>query len=242
LRPLIFRGYSSLGVLPKHNPISVVVMSWYWGKYLGKKAESGVDVIVSSWRRAAPDTFPTMAKSAPNYLSSQLIKIESIAMRDGIDKAKTDADEIGYETFDEGIALDSFGFVSEGSGENLFVVRDGKVYTPQLSSALLPGITRISIMQLLEDMNIPVIETNIPREMLYVCDELFFTGTAAEVTPIRSVDRQAVGAVAEEKPLPNNSAWISRGKVGPLTKELRSRFMEIVSGKAKDKYGWLTYV
>lgn len=242
LRPIIYRGYSALGVLPRHNPVNVAVMTWYWGKYLGKKAETGVDVMVSSWRRAAPDTFPTMSKSGANYLNSQLIKIESVAMRAEMDPAKVAADELGYEQFDEGIALDVFGYVSEGSGENIFLVRDGVVYTPPLGSALLPGITRNSVLQLLDEMGVKVVEMNIPREMLYVSDEIFFTGTAAEVTPIRSVDRQAVGKPVMEKPLPDGSAYISRGKVGDLTKKLQKRFMDIVAGKAKDKYGWLTHV
>lgn len=243
IRPLVFRGYSSLGVLPKFNPINVVILTWFWGKYLGSKAETGVDVIVSSWRRAAPDTFPTMSKSTANYLNSQLIKIESVAMRQGIDASRTANDEIGFETFDEGIALNTFGNVSEGSGENLFFVRDGIVYTPSISEGVLPGITRNCAITLLEqEMGLKVIETVIPRDMLYLCDELFFTGTAAEVTPIRSVDRLAVGEVVEELALPNESAYISRGKVGPITRELRQRFMDIVTGKAPDKYGWLTKV
>ncbi|MCX7836103.1 MAG: branched-chain amino acid transaminase [bacterium] len=243
IRPLVFRGYASLGVLPKNNPINVVIMTWYWGKYLGPKAETGVDVMVSSWRRAAPDTFPTLSKSMANYLNSQLIKIESVAMRNGVDKENSTKDVIGFETFDEGIALNVNGTVSEGSGENLFLVREGIVYTPSLAEGVLPGITRHCVITILEkEMGLKVVETSIPREMLYICDELFFTGTAAEVTPIRSVDRIAVGEVVEEVPLPNESAYISRGGVGPITKELRQRLMDIVTGRAPDKYGWLTKV
>ncbi|MDK9698860.1 MAG: branched-chain amino acid transaminase [bacterium] len=243
LRPLVFRGYHSLGVLPKDNPINVVIMSWYWGKYLGAKALNGVDVMVSSWNRAAPNTFPTMAKTAPNYLNSQLVKIESVAMRAELDPEKVAADELGYEQFDEGIALNTQGFVSEGSGENLFIIRDGIVYTPPAAAMILPGITRMCAITIMErDMGLKVVEANIPREMLYICDELFFTGTAAEVTPIRSVDRQAVGEVVAEKKLPFGGAYISRGKIGPITKELQERFLAIVKGEAPDKYGWLTHV
>jgi len=209
IRPLIYRGYGDIGVNPLNNPVDVMISVFVWGAYLGKDAlEKGADVCVSSWRRAAPDTFPTMAKASGNYLNSSLIKMEAIMN--------------GYV---EGIALDSFGLVSEGSGENLFLVYEGKLYTTPFASAILPGITRATVVQLAKDLGYEVVETMIPREWLYIADEVFFTGTAAEITPIRSVDKIAVG----------------EGKPGPITLSLHNAFQDVVRN-ANDKYGWLTYI
>ena len=210
LRPIAFRGYGTFGVNPFPAPIEVYIATWAWGKYLGEEAiEQGVDVCVSSWTRLAPNTFPAMAKSGANYMNSQLIKMEAITN--------------GYV---EGIALDVQGYVSEGSGENIFVVKDGGVHTPPLHASILPGITRDSIITLCGDLGIPVIQKGVPRELLYVADEVFFTGTAAEVTPIRSIDRIQIGA----------------GRRGPITERLQKAFFDVTSGKAEDKHEWLTRV
>ncbi|MFN3323237.1 MAG: branched-chain amino acid transaminase [Bryobacteraceae bacterium] len=210
IRPIVLRGYSDVGVLPINNPIEVYVACWEWGKYLGDEAlAQGVDVCISSWNRIAPNTLPALAKAGGNYLNSQLIRMEAHAN--------------GYA---EGIALDEAGYVSEGSGENIFVIRDGKIYTPPLGASVLPGITRDSIIQLAESARIPVIETIVPREMLYIADEVFFTGTAAEVTPIRSIDRITIG----------------QGHRGPITEKLQKEFFAILSGTAPDRFGWLTPV
>jgi branched-chain amino acid aminotransferase len=210
LRPIAFRGYGTFGVNPLQAPIEVYIACWSWGSYLGQEAqEKGVDVCISSWARIAPDTLPAMAKSGANYMNSQLIKMEAITN--------------GYA---EGIALDSAGYISEGSGENVFIVRNGEVMTPPLNASILPGITRDSIIQICRDNSIPVIERMLPREALYICDEAFFTGTACEVTPIRSVDRIQIG----------------NGERGPITALLQEKYMNIVQGKAMDKYGWLTYI
>jgi branched-chain amino acid aminotransferase len=184
------------------------ILNFPWGKYLAG-ADEGVDVCVSSWTRIAPNTLPTMAKAGANYMNSQLIKMEAATN--------------GYA---EGIALDASGFVSEGSGENLFLVRNGNLYTPPLGNSVLPGITRDSVIRLAKDHCIPVIEQMIPREMLYVADEAFFTGTAAEISPIRSVDKILVG----------------KGAVGPVTKTLQKDFFGILHGTAEDKYHWFTPV
>ncbi len=210
VRPLVYRGYESLGVDPFPCPIDVAIAVWPWGAYLGKDAiEKGVDVMVSSWRREAPDTLPAMAKASANYMNSQLIKMESQIN--------------GYA---EGIALDAFGFVSEGSGENLFLVKKGTVYTPPLTAAILPGITRSTVMTLLNDMKMPVVERSIPREMLYIADEVFFVGTATEVTPVRSIDRQTVG----------------RGVRGEITARVQAEYMAMVTGQKEDRHHWLTRV
>ena len=210
IRPIILRGYGTMGVLPFGNPTEVYLACWEWGKYLGDEAlAQGVDVCVSSWTRIAPNTLPALAKAAGNYMNSQLIRMQ--AHLDG---------------YAEAIALDEGGQVSEGSGENIFVVRDGKIHTPPLASSVLPGITRDSVATLARDLGIPVVETPIPREMLYIADEIFFTGTAAEVTPIRSVDKIQVGA----------------GRRGPITERLQKAFFDIVSGRAEDRHGWLTPV
>jgi branched-chain amino acid aminotransferase len=210
IRPLIFRGYHSLGVNPLPCPVESYIMVWEWGKYLGPEAlEEGVDVQVSTWQRAAQNTFPGLAKCAANYMNAQLIKTEAI--------------EHGYS---EGIALDTRGHVSEGSGENIFLVYEGRVLTPSLAASVLPGITRDTVMTLAGELGYTAEETDIPREMLYVADEVFFTGTAAEITPIRSIDRVQVGA----------------GRRGPVTEALQTRFFDIVEGRAEDQYGWLTSV
>ena len=209
LRPVIFRGYGEVGVSPLKNPIEIYLLAWRWGKYLGEEAlKQGVDVCVSSWRRMAPNTLPAMAKAAANYMNAQLIKMEAITN--------------GYV---EGIALDTTGNLSEGSGENIFVVRDGKLFTPPLASSVLPGITRDSVITLAREMGYEVIEQALAREILYIADEVFFTGTAAEITPLRSVDRIVVG----------------KGQPGPITRKLQERFLAIVQGQAEDKYGWLTF-
>ena len=210
IRPIVLRGYGGMGVLPKDNPIETYMACWSWGKYLGDEAlTDGVDVCVSSWTRIAPNTLPALSKAGGNYLNSQLIRMEAAAN--------------GYA---EGIALDSQGYVSEGSGENIFVIRDGKILTPPLGASVLPGITRDTILKIAAQLNIPVVETIIPRELLYIADEIFFSGTAAEVTPIRSVDRIVVGA----------------GHRGPITEKIQSRFFSIVEGKSDDEFGWLTPV
>jgi branched-chain amino acid aminotransferase len=208
IRPVIFRGFGEVGVNPLKNPIEIYLLAWEWGKYLGDEAlRQGVDVCVSSWQRIAPNTLPAMAKAAANYMNAQLVKMEAVTN--------------GYV---EGISLDAAGHISEGSGENLFLVREGKIFTPPLSSSILPGITRDSVITLAQELGYPVIEQAISREMLYIADEVFFTGTAAEITPIRSVDRIVVG----------------KGQPGPLTRSLQARFLSIVQGQAEDKYGWLT--
>jgi branched-chain amino acid aminotransferase len=208
IRPVVFRGYGEVGVNPLKNPIEIYLLAWEWGKYLGAEAlAQGVDVCVSSWHRMAPNTMPAMAKAASNYMNAQLIKMEAITN--------------GYV---EGIALDPSGHISEGSGENIFLARDGRIFTPPLASSVLPGITRDSVMTLARELGCEVSEQALAREMLYIADEVFFTGTAAEITPIRSVDRIVVG----------------QGKPGPITKKLQERFLSIVEGRAEDKYGWLT--
>jgi branched-chain amino acid aminotransferase len=210
IRPIAMRGYGEMGVLGIKNPIETYVACWEWGKYLGEEAlAQGVDVCISSWKRIAPNTLPALSKAASNYMNSQLIRME--------------ANTNGY---DEGIALDEQGYISEGSGENIFVIRDGKIHTPPLGASVLPGITRDSVIQLAQAAGLPLVETIIPREMLYIADEVFFTGTAAEVTPIRSVDRIQVGA----------------GKRGPITERLQREFFAIIDGKSPDKHGWLTPV
>ena len=210
LRPLVIRTGEQMGVLGTDAPVETFIIAWRWGTYLGHEAlESGADVRVSSWRRPAPDTFPTMAKAAGNYLNSQLSKME----------AKQDQ-------YSEGIMLDSFGYVAEGSGENLFAVRDNVVYTSPLASGILQGVTRDSVMRIAMDLGLEVREQVMPREFLYVADELFFCGTAAEITPIRTVDRIPVGS----------------GKRGPITREIQREYLGIVKGQIADRHGWLTMV
>ena len=212
IRPVVVRTGNRMGVLPdnRDEAVETFIIPWKWGRYLGDEAlEQGVDVCVSSWRRAAPDTFPSMAKAGGNYLNSQLTLLE--------------AKQNGYV---EGIMLDSFGFVSEGSGENIFVVRDGVLYTTPMAGAILWGVTRDSVMQIARDLGYEVREQTIPREMLYIADEVFFTGTAAEVTPVRSIDRITIG----------------EGRRGPVTQAIQQRYLGIAKGRIADPYGWLTAV
>jgi branched-chain amino acid aminotransferase len=210
IRPLVIRTGEQMGFNPVGVPVETFVLLWNWGTFLGHEAfEHGADACVSSWRRAAPDTFPTMAKASGNYLNSQLSKIE--ARQDG---------------YHEAITLDSFGFVSEGSGENLFLIRDDVLYTSPISAGILHGITRDTIIRLARDRGHEVREQSIPREMLYVADEVFFCGTAAEITPVRSVDKIPVGT----------------GKPGPITRALQAEYMGIAKGRIPDRHGWLTPV
>ena len=210
IRPIVIRGYGEMGVNPLKNPIEVYIACWSWGKYLGEEAlAEGVDVCVSSWTRIAPNTLPALAKAGANYMNSQLVKMEALAN--------------GYS---EGIALDANGYVSEGSGENIFVVRDGKIHTPPLGASVLPGITRDSVLTLARELGIPLVETIIPREMLYIADEVFFSGTAAEITPIRSIDRIPIG----------------KGRRGPVAEKLQKEFFAVISGTRKDQHGWLSPV
>ncbi|HSG47276.1 MAG TPA: branched-chain amino acid transaminase [Longimicrobiales bacterium] len=210
IRPMVLRGYGAAGLFAEASPVETYVAAWPWGTYLGEGAlERGVDVCVSSWMRAHPNTFPVAAKAAGHYVSAQLIKMEAVAN--------------GYT---EGIAVGPGGLVSEGSGQNLFLVRDGVLITPFLDGTSLSGITRDAILRLAAEMGIPIREQLVPRESLYTADELFFTGTASEVTPIRSVDRVEVGS----------------GKAGPVTLRLQRAFMDVVTGATADDRGWLTYV
>ena len=209
LRPVAFRGYGPFGVNPLGNPVEVYIASWVWGKYLGQEAiEDGVDVCVASWARMHNNTLPPTAKAAANYMNSQLIKME--------------ANTNGYV---EGIALDTEGNVSEGSGENIFLVRNGVLSTPPLASAVLPGITRNSVMQIARNLGLEVVEQVIPRAALYIADEVFFTGTAAEITPIRSIDRIQVGS----------------GRRGPITAQLQKDFFSITSGEKEAPGNWLAF-
>jgi len=210
VRPLVYRGYGALGVDPFPNPVECAILVWEWGKYLGDEAlERGVDVKVSTWLRMAPNSFPALAKTGANYMNSQLIKMEA-----------------KLEGYAEGIALNIRGHISEGSGENIFLVMNGTIYTPPLSSSILPGITRDSVMILAREAGFKVIEETLPREMLYVADEVFFTGSAAEITPIRSVDKIVVGS----------------GACGPVTKRLQEEFFAIIKAEKEDRHRWLTYV
>jgi branched-chain amino acid aminotransferase len=210
LRPIAFRGYKTLGVDPKDSPVQVAIAALTWGKYLGDEAINvGVDVRVSSWNRLPPNTMPSIAKAGSNYMNSQLIKME--AVMDG---------------YVEGIALNTEGYVSEGSGENIFMVRDGQLFTPPLAASILPGITRQSIFTIAKELGYEVKEEMIPRAMLYLADELFFTGSAAEVSPIKSVDRIPIG----------------EGRRGPITKHIQEHFFGILSGEIEDRDGWLTYL
>ncbi|MEO7028188.1 MAG: branched-chain amino acid transaminase [Acidobacteriaceae bacterium] len=207
LRPVAFRGYGEIGVNPLRSPVEVYICNYPWGKYIA--GNDGADVCISSWARLAPNTMPSLAKAGANYMNSQLIRME--------------AEINGYT---EGIALDVNGYLSEGSGENLFVVRGGTLYTTPLANSVLNGITRDSILVLARQLGIPVVEQAMPRELLYICDEAFFTGTAAEVTHLRSVDRIMVGD----------------GTMGPITTMLHKAFFDIVNGLAPDRYNWLTLV
>jgi branched-chain amino acid aminotransferase len=210
IRPIVFKGYGELGVDPSNCPVNVVIAAWEWGSYLGEEGmANGVDIGISSWRKPAPDTFPALAKCGANYMNSQLAKLEAI--------------DNGY---DEAIMLDYEGHVSEGSGENIFLVEGEKLFTPAMSSSNLKGITRDSVMTIARDLGYEVVEEVISRERLYAANEVFFTGTAAEVTPIRSIDHRQIGI----------------GKRGPISEQIQSAFFDIVEAKVEDEYGWLTYI
>jgi branched-chain amino acid aminotransferase len=210
IRPIVYRGYHTLGVNPFPCPVDTAVILWDWGAYLGQDAlTNGVDVRVSSWARSAPNTFPTLAKTSANYANSSLIKMEAIA-----------------EGYSEAIALDTFGYLSEGSGQNLFVVRNNTLFTPPVTASILPGITRDSVITLAKGLGFDVREEMLPRELLYIADEAFFAGTAVEITPIRSVDKMPVG----------------NGRRGPITEAIQQAFFDIIKGDVADKHGWLEYV
>jgi branched-chain amino acid aminotransferase len=208
VRPVAFRGYGEMGVAGNpQDPARCSIAAWEWGSYLGEGGlENGVDVCISSWQRVAPNTVPTLAKAGGNYLSSALVTLE--------------ARRLGFA---EGIALNSAGYVSEGAGENLFLVQDGKLYTPPISASILAGLTRDTVIKLAAQSGLTVIEENIPRELLYIADEVFLTGTAAEITPVRSVDRNSVG----------------NGSRGPVTKQLQDLFFGLFDGSTRDEWGWL---
>ncbi|NTV45723.1 MAG: branched-chain amino acid transaminase [Chlorobiales bacterium] len=209
IRPIVYRGEGAFGVNPFGSKVDVAIATWEWGSYLGEDViEKGVDVCVSSWNRPAPNTMPTAAKAGGNYLNSQLIKMEAV-----------------LDGYAEGIALDYNGYVSEGSGENLFVIRDGVIYTPMNGQSILPGITRGAVIHIAKQLGIPVIETMINREVLYIADEVFMTGTAAEITPVRSIDKYTIGT----------------GKPGEITRKLHERYFDVVK-KGNDPFGWLSFV
>ena len=209
IRPLSYRAAGPMGVNPYNNPVDTVMAVWEWGAYLGAEAlEQGVDVQVASWNRMAPNTFPAMAKAGGNYLNAGLVKMDAV-----------------LSGFTEGIMLSTDGFVAEGSGENLFLIKDGVLHTAPTALSILPGITRGSVIRLAEDMGLEIRETRIPREALYIADEVFFTGTAAEITPIRSIDHHQIG----------------EGRRGPITKKLQDAFFDILRG-GNDPYGWLTFI
>ena len=210
VRPMVLRGYGASGMVPLESPIETYIPCWPWGSYLGEEAmEKGADACVASWARMQPNTIPAMAKVAGNYLSGQLIKMEAI--RNG---------------YDEGLGLTPNGMISEGSGQNVFIVKNDVIYTPHVNGTLLHGITRNAIITIARDLGFEVREQEMPREMLYVADEIFLSGTATEVAPIRSVDRIDVGT----------------GKRGPITQQVQQRFLDTVHGRIEDDHGWLTYV
>ncbi len=209
IRPVVLRGYGEVGVNPLNNPVEIYLLAWKWGRYLGEDSLTrGVDVCFSTWQRMAPNTLPAMAKSAANYMNSQLIKMEALTN--------------GYA---EAIALDTAGNVSEASGANVFAVRHGKLFTTPLTSAVLPGITRDTVITLAQEMGLAVFEQALPRELFYIADEVFFCGTAAEITPVRSIDRIKIGS----------------GEPGPITRRLQERYLAVVEGRREDHYGWLTF-
>jgi branched-chain amino acid aminotransferase len=210
IRPIVYRGYHTLGVNPLPCPVDTTILLWEWGAYLGKDAlTNGVDVRISSWSRMAPNTFPALAKSAANYANAQLIKMEAM-----------------LEGYAEGIALDTDGHLSEGSGQNLFVVRNDVIYTPPLSASVLPGITRDSVIALARDNGFEVREEMLPRELLYIADEAFFVGTAVEITPIKSVDKITIG----------------KGRRGPVAEAIQKAFFGVINGETPDRHGWLEFV
>ena len=210
IRPLIFRGYNQLGVNPTCNPVEAIIAAWKWGAYLGEEGlKNGIKVCVSSWRRPAPNTLPALAKASGNYLSSQLIKMEALDMG-----------------FEEGLALDYFGNISEGSGENIFLVKNGELLTPPMASSSLAGITRDVVVKIAKDLGLVVKYETLPREFLYLADEIFLTGTAAEITPVSSVDNIKVGC----------------GSRGEITKKIQEEFFKIVEGENEKYREWLTIV
>ncbi len=210
VKPIVLRGYGEVGVNPLGAPIECYMACWNWGAYLGPEAlAKGVDVCVSTWTRIAPNTLPAMSKAAANYMNSQLIRMEAVV-----------------NGFSEGIALDTHGHVSEGSGMNVFLVYDGVLHTPPLATSILAGITRDAILKIAQDLSIEVKETVIPREMLYLAEEVFFVGTAVEVTPLRSIDKITIG----------------KGVAGPITRRIQEEFFAITSGKKTDRHNWLTPV
>jgi branched-chain amino acid aminotransferase len=209
IRPLMYRGYHALGVNPLPCPVEAAILVWEWGAYLGPEADKGVDVRVSSWNRMAPNTFPAMAKSTANYANATLIKMEAV-----------------LDGYSEGLALDVNGYVSEGSGQNVFIVRNGIISTPPITASILPGITRDSVMTLARGLGYEVREEMIPREMLYLADEAFFVGTAVEITPIRSIDKMVVG----------------NGQKGPITSAIHRAFVDVIQGNVPDTHKWLTFV
>ena len=210
IRPVVFRGYETLGVDPMGCPVDVVIAVWEWGEYLGEAAlKNGVSVCTSSWNRMAPNTLPFLAKAGGNYLNSQLVRIE--------------ANMNGY---DEGIVLGTDGLVSEGSGENIFAIKNGSIVTPESHYGILPGITRHTAITLMRDLGMKVEQRGIPREFLYIADEVFFTGTAAEITPIRAIDKIQIGA----------------GERGPITAQIQDAFFKVICAEVEDKHGWLTFV
>ena len=210
IRPVVFRGYETLGVDPMGCPVDVVIAVWEWGEYLGEAAlKNGVSVCTSSWNRMAPNTLPFLAKAGGNYLNSQLVRIE--------------ANMNGY---DEGIVLGTDGLVSEGSGENIFAIKNGSIVTPESHYGILPGITRHTAITLMRDLGMKVEQRGIPREFLYIADEVFFTGTAAEITPIRAIDKIQIGA----------------GERGPITAQIQDAFFKVIRAEVEDEHGWLTFV
>ena len=210
IRPVVYRGYETLGVDPMGCPVDVVIAVWEWGEYLGEAAlKNGVSVCTSSWNRMAPNTLPFLAKAGGNYLNSQLVRIE--------------ANMNGY---DEGIVLGTDGLVSEGSGENLFAIKNGSIVTPESHYGILPGITRHTAITLMRDLGMKVEQRGVPREFLYIADEVFFTGTAAEITPIRAIDKIQIGA----------------GERGPVTEQIQNEFFKVIRAEVDDRHGWLTFV
>ncbi|MCD7782004.1 MAG: branched-chain amino acid transaminase [Methanosphaera sp.] len=210
IRPIVFRGYKELGVYPLNCPLETVIAVWAWGQYLGEDAlEEGIDVCTSSWRKMAPDTMPNLAKAGSNYMNSQLAKMEAV--------------KNGYK---ESILLNYNGDVGEGTGENLFFIEDGEIYTPDLGSSVLKGITRDTVMTIAKDLGYKVHVERIPRERLYTADEVFLTGSAAELSPIRSIDKIKIG----------------KGKRGPITKNIQDNLFDVINNKVEDKYGWLDFI
>jgi branched-chain amino acid aminotransferase len=210
IRPIVFRGYGSVGVYPLKNPLQTAIAAWDWGSYLGEESlTKGISVRISSWQRPAPNTFPTLSKAGGNYLNSQLVKME--AVQDG---------------FDEGIALDHYGYVSEGSGENVFIVKNGVIFTPPTNSSILAGITRHSIFVLARELGVEIRQQVLPRESLYIADEVFLTGTAAEIVPVSKIDNIVIG----------------EGTRGPVTTRVQKAFFDILHGETPDRFEWLTLV